>query len=141
MRKDQEIKQSRFIGRKIGAAVLCAALMLPAAAPCASAKITVSIEDPKPGEGIQEAHLGTSKATGISVKKKLTVKKGKKKTLKVKVKPAGASQQVTYKSSNRNVAKVTKKGVVKGIRKGKAKITIRTTDGTNKKKTVTVTVR
>lgn len=131
----------KCISKKIAAAILCGALAVPMTMSAAEAKITVSIEDPKPGEGIQEATLGSTRATGISVKSKISVKKGKKKTLKVTVKPAAASQKVTYKSSNKKVATVSKKGVVKGVKKGKAKITIKTTDGSNKKKTVTVTVK
>lgn len=131
----------KFVSKRIVAAILCGALAMPMTMASVNAKIKVTIEAPKPGEGIQEANLGSKKATGISTKTKVSVKKGKKKTLKVTVKPTGASQKVTYKSSNKKIVTVTKKGVIKGLKKGKAKITIKTTDGSNKKKIVTVTVK
>ena len=48
--------------------------------------------------------------------------------------PAG---KVTYTSSNKKVATVTSKGVVKGIKKGKATITVKC-NGITKKFVVTV---
>ena len=45
-------------------------------------------------------------------------------TVKVKsVKPANASKSVTWKSSDKKIATVTSKGVVKGLKKGTVKIT------------------
>lgn len=58
----------------------------------------------------------------LKVKKSLTVKRGKKKKLNVKTTAKG---KITYKSSNKKVAAVTKKGVVTGKKKGSCKITIR----------------
>ena len=55
-------------------------------------------------------------------KSSATIKKGKTTTIKSKAAPAG---KVTYTSSNRKVATVTSKGVVKGIKKGKATITVK----------------
>ena len=63
-----------------------------------------------------------------------TIKKGKTTTIKSKAAPAG---KVTYTSSNRKVATVTSKGVVKGIKKGKATITVKC-NGITKKFVVTV---
>ena len=73
---------------------------------------------------------------------KLTVKSTKV-TVKVKKKVslgavADPATKITYKSSNKKVATVNSKGVVKGIKKGKAKITI-TANGL--KQVVTVTVK
>ena len=59
--------------------------------------------------------------------------------LKVKLKPANATEKVTFKSSNKKVAKVTKNGVVKAVKKGKCKITVKTASG--KKAVVKVTVK
>lgn len=67
-------------------------------------------------------------------KSSATIKKGKTTTIKSKAAPAG---KVTYTSSNRKVATVTSKGVVKGIKKGKAKITVKC-NGITKKFVVTV---
>ena len=55
---------------------------------------------------------------------KKTVTAGRKVTLKVKKKPAGSKILLTkWKSSNKKVATVTKKGVVKAKKAGKTKIT------------------
>lgn len=51
-----------------------------------------------------------------------TVKKGKTTTIKVSAVPTG---KVTYTSSNKKVATVTSKGVVKGVKKGTATITVK----------------
>jgi hypothetical protein len=98
----------------------------------------------KAGTTVITATVGSSKAVcNVTVKKaslkvskkKLTLKKGKKASLKVKAVPAG---KVTYKSSNKKVAKVTSKGVVKAVKAGTCKITI-TCNGM--KKTVKVKVK
>lgn len=67
-------------------------------------------------------------------KSSATIKKGKTTIIKSKAAPAG---KVTYTSSNRKVATVTSKGVVKGIKKGKATITVKC-NGITKKFVVTV---
>ena len=67
-------------------------------------------------------------------KSSATIKKGKTTTIKSKATPAG---KVTYTSSNKKVATVTSKGVVKGIKKGKATITVKC-NGITKKFVVTV---
>lgn len=72
-------------------------------------------------------------------KKRIVLKKGKKVKLKAKLKPANATEKVTFKSSNKKVAKVTKNGVVKAVKKGKCKITVKTASG--KKAVVKVTVK
>lgn len=69
-------------------------------------------------------------------KKKLSMKVGDKKTLKVTVKPKKAT--LKWKSSKKKIATVSKKGVVKGKKKGTAKITV--TSG-KKKATCKVTVK
>lgn len=56
---------------------------------------------------------------------KVTVKKGKTLTLKPVIVPITSQSKVTYSSSNRSVATVTSKGVIKGIKKGTAKITVK----------------
>lgn len=94
-------------------------------------------EDPKPAE---KPDKKTVKAKKVVVNKKsIVLKKGKKVKLKAKLKPANATEKVTFKSSNKKVAKVTKKGVVKAVKKGKCKITVKTASG--KKAVVKVTVK
>ncbi len=85
----------------------------------------------KPGKAVITAAVGNYKASctvtvkkpALKLKKKsVTVKKGRKLKLKVTAVPKG---KVTYKSSSKKIASVTKKGVVKGIKKGRCKITIK----------------
>lgn len=74
--------------------------------------------------------------------KKLTLKKGKSKTLKVKVTSTNkkkASQKVTYKSSKPKIVTVSSKGKVTAKKKGTATITI--TSKSNTKKNVKITVK
>ena len=74
-------------------------------------------------------------------KKKVTLVKGKTLQIKVKVTPKNArNKKVTYKSSKKKIASVTKKGKVKGLKKGTAKITVTAKDGSKKKATLTVKV-
>ena len=68
------------------------------------------------------------------VKSSATIKKGKTTTIRSKAAPAG---KVTYTSSNKKVAAVNSKGAVKGIKKGKATITVKC-NGITKKFVVTV---
>lgn len=56
-------------------------------------------------------------------KSKLTLEQGRKKKLKVKFSPSGATAKVKWKSSNKKVAKVNSKGVVVAKKAGKATIT------------------
>ncbi len=65
-------------------------------------------------------------------KKTYQMKAGKKITVKAVCKPTAAVKSVSYKSSNKTVATVTKKGVVKAVKPGTAKITA-TVKGKNKK--------
>ncbi len=64
----------------------------------------------------------TVKKPSIKVKKSFTVRKGKKVKMKVTVVPTG---KITYKSSKKKIATVNKKGVIKGVKKGSCKITIK----------------
>ncbi len=70
------------------------------------------------------------------VKSSLTVKKGKKASLKYQLYPV--KTKLTFKSSNKKVATVDKKGVVTGKKKGNTKITIK---AKNKKLTIKVKVK
>jgi uncharacterized protein YjdB len=94
----------------------------------------------------------TSNATGFSTTCKVTVgyvkldqteaiiEKGKTKTLKATVYPSSLEDKsVTWKSSNENIATVTSKGKVKGVKAGTATITC-TSKATGLKATCKVTV-
>ena len=75
----------------------------------------------------------TVKDTKVSLKKKKTYK------IKYTLKPSGARNKVTYKSSKKSVAKVSSSGVITAVKKGTAKITVKTYNG--KKATITVKVK
>lgn len=63
--------------------------------------------------------------TGISLNSTyITLKRGQKYTLKAKVKPSSANQKLTYKSTDKSVAKVSEKGVVKAVGLGSASIIV-----------------
>jgi uncharacterized protein YjdB len=72
-------------------------------------------------------------------KKRVTLKKGKKYNLTVTLNPVTATNKITWSSSNKKVATVTSKGVVKAKKKGKATITVKSSNG--KKATCKVTVK
>ena len=57
------------------------------------------------------------------------VEVGKRITLKVSKKPKKAKGKLIWKSSNSKVARVSQKGVVKGIKPGKVKITVKLKNG------------
>ena len=72
-----------------------------------------------------------------------TVKAGKTLKVKATLSPSKklASGSIYWTTSNSKIATVTQKGVVKGIKKGKAKITATATDGSGKKATITIKVK
>ena len=72
---------------------------------------------------VQTASVKTSKVT--VAEKKLTVKKGEKASLKATVAPFTSAQKLTYISSNKKVATVSKNGVVTAKKAGTAKITVK----------------
>ena len=73
--------------------------------------------------------------------KKLTLTEGDKFKLKVKVTTKGKiSKKVTFKTSSKKIAKVSKKGVITAIKPGKAKITVASKAIKKKKVTIKVTV-
>lgn len=65
--------------------------------------------------------------------KSISIREGETKAIKAKVTPKA---KITYKSSNTKVATVTGKGIVKGVHKGKATITVKTKASTIKVKVV-----
>jgi len=81
----------------------------------------------------------------ISIKGKKTVKAGKTLKLTAKVKASkGANKKLIWKSSNTKYATVSSSGKVIAKKTGKKKtviITVMSTDGTNKKKTVKIKIK
>ena len=85
----------------------------------------------KAGTAVIKAAIGKYKAVcTIKVKKptlkvkktSITIKKGKKIKLGVTVAPKA---KITFKSSNKKIVKVTDKGIIKGLKKGSCKITVK----------------
>ena len=88
---------------------------------------------------VQRGAVKTSKIT-VSTKS-VTLKKGttyRKLASSVKVTPVISQEKVTYTSSNKKIATVTSGGVIKGLKKGTATITIRSG---SKRTTCKVTVK
>lgn len=70
----------------------------------------------------------------------LTLKKGSTFKIKSGVSPKSASKKLTYKSSKKKIATVSKSGKIKAKKVGKTKITIRPKKNKKVKATITVTV-
>lgn len=62
-----------------------------------------------------------------------TVKAGKTVRLSVKLDPAKSKTTLTFKSNKPQIATVDQNGVVKGLKKGTATITVKTANGLNAK--------
>ena len=98
-----------------------------------TAKITVTLKSGKKAAlkvKVQTAKVKTTKISGL--KTKLTIKKGKSVTLKPVVSPITSQEKVIYSSSNKKIATVSSKGVVKGQRKGTVTITVKSGKVTKK---------
>ena len=72
-------------------------------------------------------------------KKSITIKKGKKFTIKVTLPKNTASYRYTFKTTNKKIASVSSSGVIKAKRKGSCKIWVYTFNG--KKKEIRVQVK
>lgn len=84
-----------------------------------------------------KVQTGKVKLKKLTVKPKTSVlKKGQKKTLKTDIVPISATDKVRFTSSNKKVASVSSKGVIKAKKKGRATITVKAG-----KKTVKVKVQ
>ena len=71
-------------------------------------------------------------------KKSITIKKGKSIKLKYTRKPVNAQDVLSWKSSKPKIVKILKNGKVKGLKKGKAVITLKTNTGKKAKITIKV---
>lgn len=108
------------------------------------AKITLTVQNPGDAQALVLSKDVTVKQYVTSIKlnaAKKTIYNGKSFVLKAKVNPKNAANKaVTYKSSNRKIATVTAKGVVKGIKPGRVTITVTAKDGSKKAAKCQVTV-
>lgn len=108
------------------------AVVLSAAVAVSGAAVANNNDASAKAKKVKKVTVKTAVAKTLMVKVKKTAK------LKVKVAPKGANKAVSYKVANKKIAKVSKKGVVKGLKYGKTKVTV--TSKANKKKKVVVTV-
>lgn len=90
-------------------------------------------------KAICKVTVGKVQAKMITLKKTATIRQGNKLTLKPIITPKNTDPKtITWTSSNKKIATVSSKGVVKGINTGKATITAKTWNGKKSKCTVTV---
>lgn len=101
-----------------------------------TAKITVKSGKKKVVVTVKVTGVKTTKLSGVPAAK--NVSKGKSFKIKVIATPKNTDEKITFKSSNKKVATVTSKGVVKGLKKGTATITVQSG---SKKMTCKVTVK
>lgn len=101
-----------------------------------TAKITVKSGKKKVVVTVKVTGVKTTKLSGVPAAK--NVSKGKSFKIKAIATPKNIDEKITFKSSNKKVATVTSKGVVKGLKKGAATITVQSG---SKKMTCKVTVK
>ncbi len=109
-------------------------------------KITAIAKDGSGKKGECQIKIMKHAVKKISLKAKKTVKAGKKLTVKATVKTTGksANKKLEWTSSNTKYATVNSKGRVSAKKAGKGqkvKITAKATDGSGKKKTVTIKIK
>ena len=103
------------------------------------ATVTVTLRSGKTASitvKVQKKPAKTTRIAGLT--SKVTLKAKEKLTLKPEVLPVTSVQKITYISSNKKVATVSKKGVITAKKAGKTKITVRSGA---KKYVITVTVQ
>ena len=99
-------------------------------------KITVKSGKKKVVVTVKVTGVKTTKLSGVPATKKIA--KGKSFKIKAAATPKNTDEKITFKSSNKKIATVTSKGVVKGLKKGTATITVQSG---SKKMTCKVTVK
>ena len=99
-------------------------------------KITVKSGKKKVVVTVKVTGVKTTNLSGVPAAK--NVSKGKSFKIKAIATPKNTDEKITFKSSNKKVATVTSKGVVKGLKKGTATITVRSG---SQKMTCKVTVK
>ena len=112
-----------------------------------SATITVKLASGKKARfkvKVQKAAVATKSikvtntATGKNQGKKATLKRGQGLKLKAALTPITSLQKVTWSTSNKKIVTVSKSGVIKAKKKGKATITVKSG---NKKYNIKITVK
>lgn len=93
---------------------------------CGTARLTITLKSGLKKTitiKVQQSGVKTTKITGV--KKKVTLKKGKRLTLAPVLTPVSSKEKITYKSSNTKVASVSSKGKITARKKGTAVITVK----------------
>ena len=72
---------------------------------------------------VQKGKIKTKSISGL--KKKVSVNKGKTLKLTPVLSPQTSQEKISYSSSNKKVATVSSKGIIKGIKAGTTKITVK----------------
>ena len=105
-------------------------------------KITITSKKNKKKKTVLKVCVKKAAVKKVSINSKnFVLSAGGTKKLTAKVTPKkNVYKKVVWTSSNKKVAAVTSKGVVKGLREGSAKITASAVDGSKKKASVTVKV-
>ena len=112
-----------------------------------SAMITVKLASGKKARfkvKVQKAAVATKSikvtntATGKNQGKKATMKRGQSLKLKAALTPVTSLQKVTWSTSNKKIVTVSKSGVIKAKKKGRATITVKSG---NKKYNIRITVK
>lgn len=111
-------KNGKVTGKKAGTATITVKFLSGA-----TAKVKVKVQKKK---------VTTSKITNVT--KNITLKVKKSTTLKPVVTPVTSKSNVTYKSSNKKIATVSSKGVIKAKKAGTATITVKSGSKTVKVK-------
>lgn len=88
--------------------------------------VTVMLASKKTAKIVVTVQNSTVKTQKLTVlKAKITLKKGQKITLKPVRSPITSTEKIIYETSNKNIVTVNSKGVIKGIKKGSAIISIK----------------
>ena len=105
-------KKGKIKAKKVGTAVITVTTKRGA-----SASVEVKVQKKK---------VKTQKLTLTNVKKrKLTLKKGKTFKIKTELTPLTSQEKITFKSSDKEVAKVSENGKIKALKAGKTVITVK----------------
>lgn len=105
--------------------------------------VVASAKDPKKKTSIAVT-VKASAVTTLTIAKPASKKIYTGSTLKLKANVGGASsayKSVQWSSSNPKVASVSKSGVVKAIKPGSVKITVKSLDGSNRKASIALTIQ
>ena len=103
-------------------------------------KATITVTSTKGGTAKVKVHVQKKEVATKSLKisKKVSLKRGKRLTLKVTRNPITTIQKLKWTCSDRKIASVSSKGVVKGLKKGEITITVKSSNGKKAKCVVKV---